>query len=159
LATTPRFPTVTWYPTRNITFQDSLFIVDLPLSASTCYSLALRRPCLASPLWRAADKQAIQHRHPYEDVRDTALYYPLRQLPNVKVTYEGQYPGLKLLCKEVLGFKEGEFQKGEHCPVSLLQTNERHWQCVRNDRASLPDKREVGGCKKATTRIEVCRDW
>jgi hypothetical protein len=65
-----------------------------------------------------ANTQAIQHRHPYEDVRDTALYYPLRKLPNVKVTSEGQYPSLKTLCREVLGMKEGEFQKGEHCPVS-----------------------------------------
>jgi hypothetical protein len=68
-----------------------------------------------------ADSQAIQHRHPYEDVRDTALYYALRKLPNVKITSEGQYPSLKTLCREVLGMGEGEFQKGEHCPVSLAR--------------------------------------
>jgi hypothetical protein len=66
----------------------------------------------------AANIQAIQHRHPYEDVRDTSLYYPLRKLPNVKVTHEGQYPSLKVLCREVLG--EDGFQEGEHCPVSLF---------------------------------------
>ena len=75
---------------------------------------------LASARTRA-NAQAIQHRHPYEDVRDTALYCPLRKLPNVKVTSEGQYPSLKTLCREVLGMKEGEFQKGEHCPVSLAR--------------------------------------
>jgi len=79
------------------------------------YLLLIQPP---SPKTRT-NPQAIQHRHPYEDIRDTALYYPLRQLPNVKVSHEGQYPSLKTLCREVLGMKEGEFQRGEHCPVSL----------------------------------------
>lgn len=61
-------------------------------------------------------RQALQHRHPYEDVRDTALYYPLRRLPGVNVIHEGQYPGLKTLSRQVLG---KEIQKGTHCPVCL----------------------------------------
>ena len=59
----------------------------------------------------------IQHRHPYEDVRDTSLYYPIRQLVNVK--REGEYPGLKTLATKILN---RDIQKGEHCPVSRSQT-------------------------------------
>lgn len=40
----------------------------------------------------------------------------------MKVSHEGQYPSLKTLCREVLGTKEGEFQKGEHCPVSARRS-------------------------------------
>ncbi|KAK8864716.1 hypothetical protein IAR55_001970 [Kwoniella newhampshirensis] len=47
------------------------------------------------------DLKAIQHRHPYEDFRDTALYYPLRRL--VGVNREGEYPSLKSLAAKVLG--------------------------------------------------------
>jgi hypothetical protein len=59
--------------------------------------------------------QVTKHRHRYEDVRDTALFYPLREL--VDVYYEGQYPGLRTLASRLLG---QEIQKGHgHCPVSL----------------------------------------
>lgn len=58
------------------------------------------------------DLAAIEHKHQYEDMRDTALFYPLRRLAGV--TNEGQYPALRKLAKEVLGH---EIQKGEHSPV------------------------------------------
>lgn len=59
------------------------------------------------------DLAALSHRHVYEDVRDTALFYPLRKLTNI--VHEGQYPSLRALSKEVLG---REIQTGEHSPVS-----------------------------------------
>jgi len=109
----------------------NLYASSLPHYRSTLTSLSLSL-ILAKA---RADSQAIQHRHPYEDVRDTALYYPLRKLPNVKVSNEGQYPSLKTLCREVLGMKEGEFQKGEHCPVSLARRS-RAVMRIRTDSRS-----------------------
>lgn len=58
------------------------------------------------------DLAAVQHRHVYEDVRDTALYYPLRE--RMGVVYEGQYPSLRSLSQAILG---REIQCAEHCPV------------------------------------------
>lgn len=48
----------------------------------------------------------------YEEMRDTALFYPLRE--RVGVTKEGQYPALRTIAKEVLN---RDIQCGEHCPV------------------------------------------
>jgi RNA exonuclease 4 len=61
------------------------------------------------------DLAVLQHRHVYEDMRDTALYYPLRQRCGVKG--EGNYPSLQRMAKEVLG---RDIQCGRHCPVSRL---------------------------------------
>lgn len=61
------------------------------------------------------DLAYIHHRHPYEDVRDTSLYYPLRA--KVGVGREGEYPGLKKLYKAVFG---EEIQVISHDPVKLL---------------------------------------
>lgn len=60
------------------------------------------------------DLAVLQHRHVYEDIRDTALYYPLRL--RVGVNREGQYPSLRTLVKEVL---DRDIQGGAHCPVSV----------------------------------------
>lgn len=57
--------------------------------------------------------QWIKHRHPYEDMRDTSLYYPLRKLVNVE--REGDQGSLKKLAKKVL---DQDVQTGFHCPVS-----------------------------------------
>ena len=70
---------------------------DLAVSYSSCLT---------------AETQAIQHRHPYELIRDTSLYIPLRE--RVGVMREGEYPSLKKLSKEVLG---REIQGGQHDPV------------------------------------------
>lgn len=59
------------------------------------------------------DLAALHHRHVYEDMRDTALYYPLRQ--RMGVHREGEYPSLRAMAREVLG---REIQQREHCPVS-----------------------------------------
>ena len=59
--------------------------------------------------------QWVQHRHPYEDVRDTSLYYPLRQ--SVGIDREGEYPSLKKLYAKAFG---EEVQTGIHCPVRSL---------------------------------------
>ena len=56
--------------------------------------------------------QWVQHRHPYEDVRDTSLYYPLRK--SIGVEREGEYTGLKKLYFKAF---EEEIQKDIHCPV------------------------------------------
>lgn len=58
------------------------------------------------------DLAVLQHRHVYEDMRDTALYYPLRR--RMGVEGEGQYPSLQKLVKEVLG---RAIQDSAHCPV------------------------------------------
>ena len=60
------------------------------------------------------DLSWIGHRHPYEDFRDTSLYYPLRK--RLGIEREGEYPGLKKLYKEVFG---EEIQTDIHCPVRL----------------------------------------
>ncbi|ORY26330.1 ribonuclease H-like domain-containing protein [Naematelia encephala] len=74
------------------------------------------------------DLNAIQHRHPYEDVRDTSLFYPLRAVLNV--TREGEYPSLKRLCKEVL---HKEIQYGQHCPVEDARATMALFMTVRDD--------------------------
>ncbi|RSH89068.1 hypothetical protein EHS25_002734 [Saitozyma podzolica] len=61
-------------------------------------------------LWN--DLAIVKHRHPYEDMRDTSLYHPLRRL--VSVEREGDQPSLKRVTKAVLG---REVQEGYHCPV------------------------------------------
>ena len=61
------------------------------------------------------DLKFVGHRHPYEDVRDTSLYYPMRQ--RMGIGREGEYPGLKKLYKEVFG---EDIQVNEHCPVSCV---------------------------------------
>ncbi|KLT40162.1 ribonuclease H-like protein [Cutaneotrichosporon oleaginosum] len=58
------------------------------------------------------DLAILQHRHVYEEMRDTALYYPLRERCNVH--HEGQYPALRRVALEVLGRK---IQCGSHCPL------------------------------------------
>lgn len=57
----------------------------------------------------------MKHRHPYEDMRDTSLYHPLRRL--VSVEREGDQPSLKRVTKAVLG---KDVQEGYHCPVRVL---------------------------------------
>jgi len=52
----------------------------------------------------------------YENVRDTALYYPLRE--RMGITHEGKFPALRSLARDVLGV---EMQEGEHCPVSFQE--------------------------------------
>ncbi|TXT11110.1 hypothetical protein VHUM_01861 [Vanrija humicola] len=58
------------------------------------------------------DLAVLQHRHDYEDVRDTALFYPLRERMGVKT--EGMYPSLRGMAKEVLG---KDMHDGAHCPI------------------------------------------
>jgi RNA exonuclease 4 len=58
------------------------------------------------------DLAALEHRHVYEDVRDTALFYPLRERMGIK--NEGKFPGLRALTKDVLG---RDIQDSEHSPV------------------------------------------
>lgn len=69
-------------------------------------------PCCSSPSHSAASPspvvlrllflflQVIGHRHQYEMMRDTALYYPLRNL--VDVRNEGVWPSLRKLAAAVL---------------------------------------------------------
>ncbi|BEJ05700.1 hypothetical protein CcaverHIS641_0302220 [Cutaneotrichosporon cavernicola] len=45
------------------------------------------------------DLAVLQHRHVYEDMRDTALFYPLRERCGVKG--EGKYPSLRNMAKEL----------------------------------------------------------
>ena len=59
--------------------------------------------------------QAIQIRHPYEDVRDTSLFYPLRKLMGVE--REGEQPSLKKMSVKVL---DRVIQGGAHDPVRLV---------------------------------------
>lgn len=66
------------------------------------------------------DLAVLQHRHDYEDVRDTALFYPLRERMGVKA--EGMYPGLRAMAKEVLG---RDIQDGAHCPVCTMRPLQR----------------------------------
>ena len=61
------------------------------------------------------DLKFVGHRHPYEDVRDTSLYYPMRQ--RMGIGREGEYPGLKKLYKELFG---EDIQVNEHCPVRCV---------------------------------------
>lgn len=56
----------------------------------------------------------MQHRHPYEDVRDTSLYYPLRKLMGVE--REGEHPSLRKMSLKVL---DRVIQGGSHDPVRL----------------------------------------
>lgn len=56
--------------------------------------------------------QATQHRHPYEDVRDTSLFYPLRKLMGVE--REGEHPSLRKMSLKVL---DRVIQGGAHDPV------------------------------------------
>lgn len=57
-------------------------------------------------------QEAIQHRHPYEDVRDTSLFYPLRKLMGVE--REGEHPSLRKMSLKVL---DRVIQGGAHDPV------------------------------------------
>lgn len=57
--------------------------------------------------------QTIKHPIPYTDMRDTALYYPLRKV--LDVSNEGAQPGLKKLAKAIL---DRDVQTDIHCPVS-----------------------------------------
>jgi len=74
------------------------------------------------------DLAALQHRHPYEDVRDTSLYYPLRK--RVGVEREGEYPSLKKLAATVL---QVEIQLGAHCPVEDARTAMALFMTVREE--------------------------
>ncbi|BEJ13188.1 hypothetical protein CspHIS471_0303620 [Cutaneotrichosporon sp. HIS471] len=58
------------------------------------------------------DLAVLQHRHVYEDMRDTALFYPLRERCGIQG--EGKYPSLRNMTKEVLG---RDIQCGRHCPL------------------------------------------
>lgn len=60
------------------------------------------------------DLAAMEYRHVYEDMRDTALFMPFRSRMGVK--HEGKYPSLKLLAKEALG---RDIQANEHSPVRV----------------------------------------
>lgn len=69
------------------------------------------------------DLAALGHRHTYEDVRDTALFYPLRA--RVGCTQDGVFPPLKALARDVLGT---EIQDGEHDPVrTARQARRARW--------------------------------
>ncbi|CAD6586103.1 MAG: hypothetical protein TREMPRED_004333 [Tremellales sp. Tagirdzhanova-0007] len=72
------------------------------------------------------DLAYIQHRHPYESVRDTSLYIPLRQL--VGVQREGEYPSLKKLAAKVL---DQVIQAGEHDPVEDARATMAIFMSVR----------------------------
>ena len=63
------------------------------------------------------DLAYISHKHKYEDVRDTSLYYPIRR--RMGVEREGEYPGLKKMYKLVF---DTDIQVDVHDPVgpSLL---------------------------------------
>ncbi|KAL1409998.1 hypothetical protein Q8F55_003998 [Vanrija albida] len=63
------------------------------------------------------DLAVLQHRHDYEDVRDTALFYPIRERMGIK--HEGMYPSLRLMAKEILG---RDIQDGAHCPIEDART-------------------------------------
>lgn len=77
------------------------------------------------------DLAVLEYRCVYEEMRDTALFYPLRQ--RVGVTHEGQYPALRTIAKEVLN---RDIQGGEHCPVRGMaawaddssRTHGRRWR-------------------------------
>lgn len=74
------------------------------------------------------DLAAVQHRHPYPDVRDTACYVPLRKMAGV--TRDGDYPSLKKLAALVLG---KDIQKHEHCPVEDARAAMLLFMTVRRD--------------------------
>ncbi|ORX35555.1 ribonuclease H-like domain-containing protein [Kockovaella imperatae] len=74
------------------------------------------------------DLSWVQHRHPYEDVRDTCLYYPLRK--SIGVEREGEYPGLKKLYLKAFG---EEIQKDIHCPVEDARAAMRLFMSVRKE--------------------------
>lgn len=58
------------------------------------------------------DLAALRYQCIYANMRDTALFYPLRE--RMGVVLEGNYPSLKKTVREVMG---EDIQKGEHCPV------------------------------------------
>lgn len=58
------------------------------------------------------DLCALGHRHDYGDVRDTALFYPLRR--RVGCMQDGVFPSLKAMARELLAL---DIQDGEHDPV------------------------------------------
>jgi len=62
-------------------------------------------------LWN--DLSWLNYRLPYDDMRDTALYYPLRKALGIK--RESDQGSLKKLAKAVLDL---DVQKDVHCPVS-----------------------------------------
>ncbi|WVQ99757.1 hypothetical protein IAU59_006899 [Kwoniella sp. CBS 9459] len=77
------------------------------------------------------DLAAISHRQPYELFRDTALYFPLRQL--VGVTKEGEYPSLKKLSKAVLGVNIQADDGNGHDPVEDARATMSIFLSVRED--------------------------
>ncbi|KAK1923950.1 ribonuclease H-like domain-containing protein [Papiliotrema laurentii] len=74
------------------------------------------------------DLAHIHHRHTYEDVRDTSLYYPLRAV--LGIGREGEYPSLKRLYKEVFGT---EIQVDTHDPVEDARASMRLFMHVREE--------------------------
>ncbi|RSH84252.1 uncharacterized protein EHS24_005764 [Apiotrichum porosum] len=88
------------------------------------------------------DLAALSHRHVYEDVRDTALFYPLRKLTNI--VHEGQYPSLRALSKEVLG---REIQTGEHSPIEDARATMDVFLAVREEyETGLAQGHDVVAC-------------
>ncbi|KAI9639094.1 ribonuclease H-like domain-containing protein [Dioszegia hungarica] len=78
------------------------------------------------------DLAAIQHQHPYEDVRDTALYYPLRKL--MGIDREGELPSLKKMTAKVLG---KEIQGGVHDPIEDAKASIDIFLTVREEYETL----------------------
>ncbi|KAL7422056.1 hypothetical protein Q5752_003831 [Cryptotrichosporon argae] len=96
------------------------------------------------------DLAVLEHRHPYEDVRDTALYYPFRR--RLGVVHEGQYPSLKKLTADVLG---DVIQRGEgHDPIEDARATMALFQTVREayETALINDEDVVAGVPSAYAR-------
>ncbi|GMK58168.1 hypothetical protein CspeluHIS016_0502000 [Cutaneotrichosporon spelunceum] len=74
------------------------------------------------------DLAVLRHRHVYEEMRDTALFYPLRERCGVK--REGMYPSLRHMAKEVLG---RNIQCGSHCPLEDARATMDIFLTVRED--------------------------
>jgi RNA exonuclease 4 len=101
-------------------FNDLKVAAPIPIRGIAPWLWLLNEPHVLISPTRQLTPQAIQHRHPYEDVRDTSLYYPLRKLMGVE--REGEQPSLKKMAVKVLG---REIQGGEHDPVSRARKRVR----------------------------------
>ncbi|EIW70330.1 hypothetical protein TREMEDRAFT_38107 [Tremella mesenterica DSM 1558] len=74
------------------------------------------------------DLAAVQHRHTYEDTRDTSMYIPFRKLMGVE--NEGILPSLKKLAQKVLGV---EIQQDVHCPIEDARTTLNLFLTIREE--------------------------
>ncbi|WRT66700.1 uncharacterized protein IL334_003661 [Kwoniella shivajii] len=86
------------------------------------------------------DLNAIGHRHPYEDFRDTALYYPLRK--KLGVNREGDYPSLKRLSKVILGVDIQQNGDAGHDPIEDARATMSIFLSVREEYESSLAKDE-----------------